>query len=257
MGALVTRVLDATSHARTIGDLYSGVGLFAVALAARGSRVVAVEGDESSGGDLDDRTPSRGARLRVSWHSSVEKILADAAGPRRPRRGGRRSAAHGHVTRGREGPRALAAAAPRLRIVRSADAGARDAARAHHARRDSRRLRSLPEHSPRGNDCGLRRGVLGAQLAPSRCATFPVRWHAARAEPRKSRREFRTERRVFQRGDTDRGATVGTPAASARNRTARSARFDARMEVRFPRSHDIRRKDSRARCASRGSDVPH
>ena len=38
MGALVTRVLDATSHARTIGDLYSGVGLFAVALAARGSR---------------------------------------------------------------------------------------------------------------------------------------------------------------------------------------------------------------------------
>jgi 23S rRNA (uracil1939-C5)-methyltransferase len=34
-------------------DLYSGVGLFAIALAARGATVTAVEGDAASGDDLE------------------------------------------------------------------------------------------------------------------------------------------------------------------------------------------------------------
>jgi 23S rRNA (uracil1939-C5)-methyltransferase len=80
MGALLTRVLDATANARTIGDLYSGVGLFAVALAARGSRVVAVEGDESSGGDLVNNAEPWKDRLEV-WHSSVEHATARTSPP--------------------------------------------------------------------------------------------------------------------------------------------------------------------------------
>jgi 23S rRNA (uracil1939-C5)-methyltransferase len=50
-GALVAHVLDAARGPRLL-DLYSGVGLFAVALAARGARVTAVEGDPVSGEDL-------------------------------------------------------------------------------------------------------------------------------------------------------------------------------------------------------------
>jgi 23S rRNA (uracil1939-C5)-methyltransferase len=80
MGALVTRVLDATANAQTIGDLYSGVGLFAVALAARGSRVVAVEGDESSGGDLVSNAEPWKDRLEV-WHSSVEHATTRPSSP--------------------------------------------------------------------------------------------------------------------------------------------------------------------------------
>jgi 23S rRNA (uracil1939-C5)-methyltransferase len=51
LGSLVRRVLDAID-AESCLDLYSGVGLFAVALASTGRRVVAVEGDRASGADL-------------------------------------------------------------------------------------------------------------------------------------------------------------------------------------------------------------
>ena len=51
VGALASRVLE---HARgdRVVDLYSGVGLFALGIAARGAAVLAVEGDEMSSGDL-------------------------------------------------------------------------------------------------------------------------------------------------------------------------------------------------------------
>jgi 23S rRNA (uracil1939-C5)-methyltransferase len=73
MGALMTRVLELAQGNRFL-DLYSGVGLFAVALAAHGASGVAVEGDRSSGSDLDaNAAPWRG-RLQVI-HSSVEAFL--------------------------------------------------------------------------------------------------------------------------------------------------------------------------------------
>jgi tRNA/tmRNA/rRNA uracil-C5-methylase (TrmA/RlmC/RlmD family) len=54
----------AESAGDTCVDLYSGVGLFAVALAARGSRVIAVEGDPVSGGDLRvNAAPLRATRV--------------------------------------------------------------------------------------------------------------------------------------------------------------------------------------------------
>ena len=55
LAPLVTRVLDGVPADGSILDLYAGVGLFSVALAATGrARVVAVEGDRSSGADLKD-----------------------------------------------------------------------------------------------------------------------------------------------------------------------------------------------------------
>jgi 23S rRNA (uracil1939-C5)-methyltransferase len=52
IGDLVSHVLAHATGARVL-DLYSGVGLFAVALAARGATVTAVEGDAASGDDLE------------------------------------------------------------------------------------------------------------------------------------------------------------------------------------------------------------
>ena len=56
-------------------DLYAGVGLFAVSLAALGrAGIVAVEGDRVSGADLADNARPLGDRLRVS-RMSVEGFL--------------------------------------------------------------------------------------------------------------------------------------------------------------------------------------
>ena len=77
-GALVRRVLELAEGDHVI-DLYAGVGLFSVALAARGSEVVAVEGDRSSGADL---TANAGPweRLRVV-HAAVEDIAGHPPEP--------------------------------------------------------------------------------------------------------------------------------------------------------------------------------
>jgi 23S rRNA (uracil1939-C5)-methyltransferase len=77
VGSLVRRVL-AAAEGETCVDLYSGVGLFAVALAARGVRVTAVESDATSAADL-----SHNARPwdRLSTvHLPVELFLRDRHG---------------------------------------------------------------------------------------------------------------------------------------------------------------------------------
>ena len=52
---LVVSVLDATPPGHVVLDLYAGVGLFSVALAAAGrDRITAVEGDKAAGADLRD-----------------------------------------------------------------------------------------------------------------------------------------------------------------------------------------------------------
>ena len=71
---LVTRVL-AQVPAGTVTELYAGVGLFAVSLAARGNtQVVAVEGDRSSARDLESNAAPYGAAMHVQ-HLSVESYL--------------------------------------------------------------------------------------------------------------------------------------------------------------------------------------
>ena len=60
----------------TVTDLYAGVGLFAVSLAARGAgEIVAVEGDRSSARDLQSNAGAYGAAIRVE-PLSVESYLA-------------------------------------------------------------------------------------------------------------------------------------------------------------------------------------
>jgi 23S rRNA (uracil1939-C5)-methyltransferase len=69
LGALVTAVTDAVPHDGEIVDLYAGVGLFSVALAAMGRlEVTAVEGDRSSGEDLREnaRPHAPGLTARVA-----------------------------------------------------------------------------------------------------------------------------------------------------------------------------------------------
>ena len=73
VGALLRRVL-AESAGDTCVDLYLGVGLFAVALAARGSRVIAVEGDPVSGGDLRVNAAPWPTRMRVAM-AAVEDFV--------------------------------------------------------------------------------------------------------------------------------------------------------------------------------------
>lgn len=79
-GELVRRVLAAAGDGERIVDLYAGVGLFAVALAARGARVLAVEGDRSSAGDLAANAGPWRERLRPT-RSAVEDILSEPLDP--------------------------------------------------------------------------------------------------------------------------------------------------------------------------------
>jgi 23S rRNA (uracil1939-C5)-methyltransferase len=66
-GALVRRVL--AERGARVADLYAGVGLFAVALAAAGSDVVAVEGDRGGAVDLE--------RNAAPWSSRLRPICGD------------------------------------------------------------------------------------------------------------------------------------------------------------------------------------
>jgi len=73
-GDLARHVLSVVDG-EVVADLYSGVGLFAVALGARGCRVLAVEGDASSGGDLAVNAQAFADRIDVV-QSSVESVVA-------------------------------------------------------------------------------------------------------------------------------------------------------------------------------------
>jgi 23S rRNA (uracil1939-C5)-methyltransferase len=79
-GAVVRKVLAELADVAdgVIADCYAGVGLFAVAIAARGSRVVAIEGDRWSGADLAVNAQPFADRLTVVT-SSVEQTLAAPA----------------------------------------------------------------------------------------------------------------------------------------------------------------------------------
>ena len=73
VGALARRVAELAGSER-VADFYSGVGLFALMLAARGARVVAVEGDPVSGEDLEANAADWGDRVDVV-RAAVESVL--------------------------------------------------------------------------------------------------------------------------------------------------------------------------------------
>jgi 23S rRNA (uracil1939-C5)-methyltransferase len=79
LGGLVSSVLGHARGGRFV-DLYAGVGLFAVALAARGAAGLAVEGDRSSGADLDANAAPWRDRLHVV-HAPVEIVAAERVDP--------------------------------------------------------------------------------------------------------------------------------------------------------------------------------
>jgi 23S rRNA (uracil1939-C5)-methyltransferase len=72
-GALLQQVLGHVQGRRVL-DLYAGVGLFSVGMAARGAEVLAVEGDEVSVADLELNAARWGARL-TTRQSAVEAAL--------------------------------------------------------------------------------------------------------------------------------------------------------------------------------------
>lgn len=78
VGTLARRVIAAAQGPRCV-DLFSGVGLFAIGLAARGSRVIAVEGDPVSGADLAGNAAEWREHLRVV-RASVEDFLQSPPG---------------------------------------------------------------------------------------------------------------------------------------------------------------------------------
>lgn len=74
VGALLQRVIDVAGAGHFV-DLYSGIGLFAVALADRGATGVAVEGDAASGQDLTLNAEQSDGRLAVHL-GPVEEVTA-------------------------------------------------------------------------------------------------------------------------------------------------------------------------------------
>jgi 23S rRNA (uracil1939-C5)-methyltransferase len=72
-GALLQQVLRHVRGRRVL-DLYAGVGLFSVGLAARGADVLAVEGDDVSAADLELNASRWGSKL-TTRQSAVEAAL--------------------------------------------------------------------------------------------------------------------------------------------------------------------------------------
>ena len=147
--ALVGAVTAAVPADGAVLDLYAGVGLFSVALAALGRRgITAVEGDRTSGRDLLRNATPFASALRVSVES-VEQYLK-----RRARTGGddhRRPAENRHLARGDDRRRARGGGEGGLRVVRSRHDGARCAASGRWGIRAgvADRLRPVPEHAAR------------------------------------------------------------------------------------------------------------
>ncbi len=73
-GALVRHILDVVPGGH-VADLYAGVGLFTVALAARGNGVVAVESDADAARDLAANAAPWGDTVRVV-HRAVEDAVS-------------------------------------------------------------------------------------------------------------------------------------------------------------------------------------
>lgn len=90
---LVITVLDATPPGHSVLDLYAGVGLFSVALAATGhERITAVEGDRDSGADLKQNAAAYPAAIRaivgrVEDHLAGHRGIADTVIVDPPRSG--------------------------------------------------------------------------------------------------------------------------------------------------------------------------
>jgi 23S rRNA (uracil1939-C5)-methyltransferase len=78
---LVGRVLDVVPSDGEVLDLYAGVGLFSVSLAACGRRAItAVEGDRTSASDLQRNAAACAGAIHV-WVDSVEDYLKRRRGP--------------------------------------------------------------------------------------------------------------------------------------------------------------------------------
>jgi len=76
---LVGHVVSRVPEGASMVDLYAGAGLFAIAAAARGARVTAVEGDRVSAADLDANAAACGAAV-ITAHEAVEEFAARAPG---------------------------------------------------------------------------------------------------------------------------------------------------------------------------------
>jgi 23S rRNA (uracil1939-C5)-methyltransferase len=75
--ALVAAVADATPDSGEVVDLYAGVGLFAVSLAAMGRlEVTAIEGDRASGADLRENARPHAPRLQAQVMRVEDYLLA-------------------------------------------------------------------------------------------------------------------------------------------------------------------------------------
>jgi 23S rRNA (uracil1939-C5)-methyltransferase len=73
-GPLAAHVLHAAGDAARVVDLYAGVGLFAVAFAARGASVVAIEGDRAAVSDLARNAAPYRDRLLVEPHPVEQAV---------------------------------------------------------------------------------------------------------------------------------------------------------------------------------------
>jgi 23S rRNA (uracil1939-C5)-methyltransferase len=78
LASLVEHVVERTAPGHEVVDLYAGVGLFSVAVAAtHGVPVTAVEGDHHAAADLTANIQSAGTSA-VAVHQSVEQFVAQA-----------------------------------------------------------------------------------------------------------------------------------------------------------------------------------